>query len=132
MNDQNNSLTRDRACPHCGGGGKCENGEAGHCCDLCILRLKNVVWLRFYLFQHRDLQINPKGCWCGVCFGRGNIEGVTFKIRNYFPLGFALVFFLLCFWLFSSKTPVPDKLESALTTIMGTIVGFYFGGKKEA
>ena len=33
---------------------------------------------------------------------------------------------ICCFLLFGFKHEVPDKIESALTTIMGTIVGFYF------
>ena len=120
------------SCPHCNGTGKCENGEDKNTCDMCLIRLTHTGWMRLFRFKNPDSMINPKGCWCGVCFGRGRLEGVTFKIRNYFPFFFASVFFIFTFSLFLTNKNVPERLEAALTTLMGTIVGFYFGGKKDA
>jgi hypothetical protein len=91
-------------------------------------------WSRFSRDKQKEESIDPRGCWCGVCFGRGTVEGATFKIRNYFPFFFALVivsgaFVIFAIEIFHNKS-VSASLETALTTILGTIVGFYFGGKK--
>jgi hypothetical protein len=50
---------------------------------------------------------------------------------RFFPFVFALLFIgsgFIVLWHVTGKDA--DKLEGALTTIMGTIVGFYFGGKR--
>ena len=73
-----------------------------------------------------------KGCCCSVCWGKGFIEGATFKFRNYFPFVFALVVVTGSLLLFGLKENLADKVGTALTTIMSTIVGFYSGGRKEA
>ena len=89
-------------------------------------------WKRWFMRSYKEEGIvGPMGCWCGVCYGKGFIEGATFKFRNYFPFVFASLFVVGCFALFGFGHDVSDRLESALTTIMGTIVGFYFGGKKD-
>jgi len=41
-----------------------------------------------------------------------------------------MIFVVFCFLLFWFQPSVTNKVGSALTTIPGTIVGFYFGGKK--
>jgi hypothetical protein len=97
-------------------------------------RIARGPWYRFGAHKQAEDAIDPSGCWCGVCFGRGTVEGATFKIRNYFPFFFALVivsgaFVIFAIEIWKSKS-VPASLETALTTILGTIVGFYFGGKK--
>jgi hypothetical protein len=77
-----------------------------------------------------DKKIEPTICKCSVCGGKGFVEGATFKLRNYFPFVFASLFVVLCFASFYWKPTQEGKLESSLTTILGTIVGFYFGGKR--
>jgi hypothetical protein len=66
---------------------------------------------------------------CSVCFGRGFTEGLTYKVRSYFPFGFAV---LVVGTAFAAIWWMPDgdgKIKSSLMTVIGTIVGFYFGGK---
>jgi hypothetical protein len=75
--------------------------------------------------------LNAMGCWCAVCFGKGFIEGASFKIRYLFPLLFSAAFVAACFFLFFHMHVEFEKLQSSLLTILGTIVGFYFGGRKD-
>jgi hypothetical protein len=123
---------QQRPCPHCGATGTCDKGIDKQACGDCIRRFAIPSWKRWFTRKYKDADIvGPKGCWCGVCGAKGFIEGATFKLRNYFPFLFASTFVICCFVLFGFKHDVPDKIGSALTTIMGTIVGFYFGGKKD-
>ena len=125
-----------RACPHCSvnniATGTCRNGNDGRSCLACIRRWSRPPWWRRWMEQTLPVESDKAvGTWCGVCYGRGIVEGATFKIRNYFPFFFALTFVLVSmayFFLFSEKD---DKLTSSLTTILGTIIGFYFGGKSK-
>lgn len=87
-------------------------------------------WQRWLGIKPGSLDLSPKTCTCSICGGRGFVEGATFKFRNYFPFIFALLFVVFCFLVFWFQPKLTDKLESALTTILGTIVGFYFGGKR--
>jgi hypothetical protein len=90
------------------------------------------MWWQRWLRIKPSLIGQSQGCWCGVCFGRGRLEGATFKILKFFPFAFALLFVAACFVVLWHVRGIEnlDKLQGALTTIMGTIVGFYFGGRR--
>jgi hypothetical protein len=68
-----------------------------------------------------------------VCLGRGKLaelEGSTAKVRNFFPFVFALLFSAAAMFLLGRLAGTSDdKITSSLTTLLGTIVGFYFGGR---
>ncbi len=80
------------------------------------------------------MNLEPTICACSICGGKGFVEGATFKFRNYFPFFFAIAVIVGTFVIFGidihGQRSVPERLESSLTTILGTIVGFYFGGKQ--
>jgi hypothetical protein len=120
-----------KPCPHCDSTGTCKNGPGGTTCDICMARLRGRTWYRMLLIGNREGSPNPTGCWCGVCFGKGFVEGATFKVRYLFPLVFSAAFVVGCFILFFKMHVDLEKLQSSLLTIMGTIVGFYFGGRKD-
>jgi len=63
------------------------------------------------------------------CRGKAFIEGATYKIHSYFPFNLCDAFVVLSFVAFKWISGSDGKLESALNHILGTIVGFYFGGK---
>jgi len=120
-----------RDCVHCARDGAptgtCRNGANGLSCETCVR-----AWSRrpfFSLGRRDDLTNATSGIGkCMVCYGRGTLEGATFKIRNYFPFFFALTFVVGCFAFFYFKSD-SEKLALSLITILGTIIGFYFGGR---
>jgi len=128
-NPQPRSVLEQAPCPHCGATGVCKNGLGGAACSNCVARVSSRIWQRWRI-EKTDAG-SQTGCWCGVCFGKGRIEGASFKILKFFPFAFALLFIGCCFLvLWHTGEANLDKLQGALTTIMGTIVGFYFGGKR--
>jgi hypothetical protein len=66
---------------------------------------------------------------CSVCIERGFTEGLTYKVRSYFPFAFAVLFVAAAFVAIRYLLDTDDKLKSSSMTLIGTIVGFYFGGK---
>jgi hypothetical protein len=125
------SAMEQAPCPHCGATGTCTHGPTGTACSDCIDRISARMWQRFKV-RGANADNGQKGCWCGVCLGKGRIEGATFKFLRFFPFFFAAVFVVCCFFVLwhTRGTDGLEKLQGALTTLMGTIVGFYFGGKR--
>jgi hypothetical protein len=124
------SALEQAPCVHCGATGVCKNGPKETACFDCVARLSAKIWQRWTASKPNTSNVQ-KGCWCGVCLGKGRIEGATFKILKFFPFAFALLFIGCCFVvLWHTAHGELDKLQGALTTIMGTIVGFYFGGRR--
>jgi hypothetical protein len=124
------SVLEQANCPHCGATGTCKLGLNGAACDDCADRISARFWQRF---KNRtpNADAERRHFWCGVCLGKGRIEGATFKFLRLFPFFFAAAFVVCCFLvLWHLEKDSVDKLQGALTTLMGTIVGFYFGGKR--
>jgi hypothetical protein len=118
-------------CPHCEATGTCKQGPNAMSCATCLTQLARSRLQRWLKVTPQNIDLtSPKTCLCCVCYGRGFVEGATFKLRNYFPFFFAMVFVVSCFLLFWFQPMATDKLESSLVTILGTIVGFYFGGRR--
>jgi hypothetical protein len=124
------SALEQAPCPHCLATGTCTRGPELTACSDCIDRVSARMWQRFKVRQLSASKEQP-GCWCGVCLGKGRIEGATFKFLRFFPFIFAAAFVAGCFLvLLLAGKETSEKLQGALTTLMGTIVGFYFGGKR--
>jgi hypothetical protein len=127
---QMTDVLQARSCPHCGATGTCRNGKDDTSCVTCIryyLRPKaNALNDKEAVQQALQLNVVTK---CSVCIGRGFTEGMTYKIRSYFPFAFAVLFVGLAFYGLSHLPEADDKLKASLMTLIGTIVGFYFGGK---
>lgn len=124
------TIIQQRSCPHCKAEGTCKQSSDSQSCATCVKQYGRTRWQRWFGITPKDIDLSPKTCVCSICNGRGFVEGATFKFRNYFPFLFALLFVTFCFLLFGFQPAVTEKLQSALTTILGTIVGFYFGGKR--
>jgi len=119
-----------RSCPHCGATGTCRNGKNQTSCVTCVRYYLN---LKAPTIQDKaadekalTLEIVTK---CSVCVGRGFTEGLTYKIRSYFPFAFAVLFIAISFLAIWHLPATEDKLKTSLMTLVSTIVGFYFGGK---
>ncbi len=124
------SLLEQAPCPHCGSTGTCTLGPRNRQCLDCARRVRTLWWHR-WTGKVPGLDDEELGNWCGVCCGRGRLEGATFKILKFFPFAFALLFVAACFvviWHFKGEQN--DKISSSLLTLVGTIVGFYFGGRR--
>jgi hypothetical protein len=127
---QTTDVLQARSCPHCGATGTCRNGKDEMSCASCVRYFLNANAL-----SNRDEQADKTPLElkivtkCSVCIGRGFTEGMTYKIRSYFPFGFAVLFIGIAFLAIWHLPDSDDKLKSSLMTLIGTIVGFYFGGK---
>jgi len=127
---QTTDVLQARSCPHCGATGTCRNGNDEISCATCV---------RYFLnpnpATNRDKEADKQALKlktvtkCSVCIGRGFTEGMTHKIRSYFPFGFAVPFIGIAFLSIWHLPDTDDKLKSSLMTLIGTIVGFYFAGK---
>jgi hypothetical protein len=124
------SEPHQRMCPHCQGTGTCKNGKDQQSCASCIQYFLNPLAGKKSESVTNDKAMGAQvTCKCSVCKGRGFIEGATFKVLNYFPFAFAVLVVGLSFVAFKWIHDEDGKLQTALTTILGTIVGFYYGGK---
>ena len=127
---QTTDVLQARSCPHCGATGTCRNGKDEMSCATCV---------RYFLNPNpatkRDKEADQQALElktvtkCSVCIGRGFTEGMTYKVRSYFPFVFAVLFIGIDFLSIWHLKDGDDKLKSSLMTLIGTIVGFYFGGK---
>ena len=110
-----------RLCGHCAGHGICNSNQNGASCFACAKAAKVP-----------DPQGVNHGLPCSICSGHGCGAPSEVKINRLIGaavtillciLIFAVVFYAFCF---------PDKFDSVLTfagTILGSITGFYFGGR---
>jgi hypothetical protein len=120
---------QQRECPHCEGKGFCHVCSQ-ESCKSCVRWMMSTKFERWMALAPSGMPDGAVCCKCSVCGGKGFVEGATFKMRNYFPFFFASAFVICSFLIFGFKADGGDKLQSSLTTILGTIVGFYFGGRK--
>jgi hypothetical protein len=111
-------------CAHCKSTGTCTNGTNGEACAVCAKKGRSF----------RDYSGSPMGLVCSVCSGEGSNEPFSLKIQNRFLPIFAMTFVLLLliflgitlFWANSSF----DKVIAFAGTLIGSITGYYFGGKQ--
>lgn len=108
-------------CAHCSGTGTCKNGEKETSCFACKKesKLKN--------------NETTTGLVCSVCLGLGMAEPKSLRIQNRLVpmLALLLVYFaLVLIAVFASKDNFPEILAFA-STLIGSITGYYFGGKNK-
>ncbi len=114
-------------CEHCSRTGKCSNGDGDKGCYVCVSRTSH--W-----YSRNSLKPGSSECRgipCSICDGIGSIEGFSAKLQRRFTFFFALLLVLSALTFIYSTKDVGGfaKLHSSLLTLLGTIVGFYFGGK---
>jgi hypothetical protein len=122
--DANKKAPRDpHLCAHCDGSGTCDNGGVNRSCLVCVNRTR--WWLA--RLSRPPLPINATDLprvLCSVCHGKG----VRSPTKGQFAAwgGGALFLFLLL----TKSNPGLDQVRTALVTILGTVVGYYYGGTK--
>jgi hypothetical protein len=110
-------------CAHCKTTGVCSNGENGAACAVCA----NTGG------KFHDYSKFPKGLVCSVCDGRGGVEPFSLKLQNrflpYFAMGFVSILLLFLIYALHLGIPQFDKVVGFAGTLIGSITGYYFGGK---
>ena len=113
------------ACKHCNESGTCRNGEGDASCDRCA-----AFW------SGRDQQF-PKtgkhtGLVCSVCMGRGLAETASSQWDYRFPGILAILFVGVAFGLlyYFNNSPHFDKILVFVSTLVGSVTGYYFGGER--
>jgi len=107
-------------CAHCGGSGTCRNGSAGDSCAVCLK--KNKI----------ESEAST-GLVCSVCLGYGAIEPRAARLRNFIAPVFALLIMYTALglaWFFAGDDHFSEVLAFA-ATLIGSITGYYFGGRNK-
>lgn len=116
-------MTERIACPHCKTSGTCSSGAEGDSCAVCSRTG----------FRLRDYSAAPKGLPCSVCGGRGSVEPFSLKLQNrflpFFAMGFVFLLLLFLAVALYSGTASFEKIIGFAGTLIGSITGYYFGGK---
>jgi hypothetical protein len=123
------SADEQKLCQHCSGSGTCKIGKDGWACGTCMKTVGSTKVGRWLGMAPKPSTTLSGPQWCGVCWGKGFVEGATFKFRNYFPFFFALLIVGASLYIMTTQDRIPEKLTTGLMGLIGTIVGFYFGGK---
>ena len=111
------------SCAHCESKGTCQNAEESNSCQVCK--------------RHHKVAdtsgASVKGLVCSVCEGWGAIETKTARIKNRVApmLALIIVYVVLCMIWTNLESPHFDKLLAFGGTLIGSIVGYYFGGKSQ-
>jgi hypothetical protein len=107
-------------CAHCGGLGTCKNGLEKASCLTCSSNR-----------SRSSATVQPQvGMPCSVCNGRGALEGFSLKLQHRFPFYFAIGFTTVAIIIVAlSSWSDKGEIASPLLTLIGTVIGFYFGGK---
>jgi hypothetical protein len=104
-------------CKHCNETGTCSTGVNGTACAVCAKRYPEAAM----------------GLPCCICEGRGSVEPFSLKLYNrflpFFAMGFvAILLIIVCVSVWSSGHKF-DKVIGFAGTLIGSITGYYFGGK---
>jgi hypothetical protein len=121
-------------CKHCGMSGTCRNGINNESCAKCVS-----FWQENLKRMPKDA--NPMGMVCSVCWGKGLTEPSQSKWEYRFPAALAIVFVALGFGTLLTVFLVPlfrpgadtqhfDKVLVFVSTPVGSVTGYYFGGQK--
>lgn len=112
-------------CAHCKSTGTCANSENETSCAVCVAKHK--------LPSHSSPERLYTGVVCSVCSGQGQVEPFTVRLQQRIVPLLALVLVyaaLLLIWSFASRENFHELLAFA-GTLIGSVTGFYFGGRAE-
>lgn len=115
------------SCAHCGQTGTCTNGLEGRSCAACA---RGTGLLRPFL-GNRFPQ-DSSGIVCSVCDGVGSVEPYSVRLnKRIVPLlAILIVYFALAIVLFFATKDKFDQILAFAATLIGSITGYYFGGKR--
>lgn len=106
-------------CAHCAGTGTCKNGENDKSCLVCIKEQKVKV------------TDSTSGLVCSVCHGVGITEPKSARLHNRIVPVLAMMIVYVALFLvmvLSTKEHFSEVLAFA-ATLIGSVTGYYFGGK---
>jgi len=108
-------------CAHCQESGTCQSGENRQSCNLCVAR-------------HKLKAGGHIGIACSICGGIGKAEPVTERMNKQITpiLSIIIILPLLVFvwWAMLAESKYFTELITFSSTIIGTVVGFYFSSRK--
>ena len=120
--DKMNDTTILLDCAHCNKSGVCSSGKEGLSCEVC-----------------RDLNEIKKpsnGLPCSVCHGTGKTPPRTPRFKSAVERHTALLALFLCYFILVLigliaffKIEALDRILPFSTTVMGTVLGYYFAKK---
>jgi hypothetical protein len=104
-------------CAHCNNTGTCNKGKDGSSCEVCVR--KNLKWTFV----------------CSVCEGFGKMEPFTERLHNRIVPVLALfvvyVALIIICWAACTENKHFSELLAFSSTLIGSITGYYFGGKNK-
>lgn len=125
-NPVDGTMPENLACAHCEASGTCKNGPDSTTCAVCVSKHK--------LTSAAPESLHGLPCW--ICKGRGHHEPLAVQIQNQIVPGLAIViaFAALAFVArVTSKDRAHDsEIITFSATLIGSVTGFYFGGKQKA
>ncbi len=120
--------SRLEKCAHCDSTGTCSKGKDGSTCEVCVR--KNLKWT--FVFSTSKLRY---GMVCSVCEGFVKIEPLTERLHNRIVPVLALlvvyVALIIICWAACTENKHFSELLAFSSTLIGSITGYYFGGKKK-
>lgn len=118
-------MTTQIQCAHCKGSGTCTSSANESSCAVCMKKHK--------LLSRANVGELFTGLVCSVCSGQGQVEPFTTRLQQRIVPSLALIlvyFALALIWSFASKENFHELLAFA-GTLIGSVTGFYFGGRSE-
>ncbi|ADO00844.1 hypothetical protein Gbem_4144 [Citrifermentans bemidjiense Bem] len=115
MNDANGFVK----CAHCAGTGTCKNGQNETSCLVCIKEQKvKIIDSTF-------------GIVCSVCHGVGITEPKSVRLHNRIVpvLAMMIVYVALFLVMILSTREHFSEVLAFAATLIGSVTGYYFGGK---
>ena len=112
-------------CAHCSTTGSCKNGQAQAGCARC-----QAFWSeregKWDSFPDRT------GIVCSVCWGKGVAEPSNQKWQYRFPAMLALLIIIVAvgLLLWFGQTTAFDRILVFVSTLVGSVTGYYFGGER--
>lgn len=106
-------------CAHCSASGCCSSGANGNSCAACQ--------------KSQNLRNEAPGLVCSVCKGIGVIEPKTVRInKRIVPvLALFIVYVALGLVMVNTHSDHFSEILAFAGTLIGSITGYYFGGKSQ-
>lgn len=114
-------------CAHCQGSGTCKSGENQASCYVCAKRNE----LRLWLFKPKIYY----GLSCGTCGGLGKTDSLTHRLQHRIQPSLAMAVIgisLSMIMVFGiGKSPYFHEILTFSSTLLGSIIGYYFSNNKQ-